>query len=647
MIIQSMEYSGYGSFYGPHKFVWRDRGLVMLVGENNDEPRMNSNGSGKSTLPDCLDWILFGEIPRKDHVDSIINDESPEVFGAVYLFDDELGLPLVVRRSKTRGKAGSLEFALGDVLTKTHDTVETQRLLNIALGLDRSIFHSAVLFAQTDVKRFADSTGGECLKMLTKILPELADVDVVADNLAPKLSKARAELGTQESLLEQARSDYRLLVEARDNADSHVRNWNDAQSRRIQEAQASVERARIDVASVFVFDTTVTEQTLAGAQQQRADYVSQLDTLLAGYSVDLAKALAAGTNARSEQDVLKYKVDSIVAEKLAKSGLEGTCSTCGQIIGASHVAQEVSRLEASEVGVRSEYEAMGGELDRLRKAYADLEVERNQCSSEKSNMIGRIDGEIEWLIQEIDRLNSERSRAEGLTTVLQQTELFASQIVCEVNPFLGEKEEADCKLAATQRHIEAAGVAIGVLKGDLLYLDFWSVGLGPKGLKSYILDTRLQEMTDAANKWVQLITGGTIWIRFESQKMGRSKKKLANELSTRVFRYNPSGTVTERNYKSWSGGEKKRVSWAIDFGLSRLVASRASKRYDLLVLDEIFSYVDASGGEAVVEMLSKLNAEKNSIFVIEQSSDFKSHFEDTVTVELTNRRSVVNEIGGG
>jgi len=151
----------------------------------------------------------------------------------------------------------------------------------------------------------------------------------------------------------------------------------------------------------------------------------------------------------------------------------------------------------------------------------------------------------------------------------------------------------------------------------------------------------LQEMTDAANVWVRVLTGGTIWVRFETQRLGRSTKKLSNDINIRVFRYNPNGTVTERNYKSWSGGEKKRVSWAIDFGLSRLVAARATKRYDLLVLDEVFKHVDAAGGEAVVEMLRQLRQEKSSIFVIEHGSDFQSHFENRVLIRKQGGRSQI------
>ena len=207
------------------------------------------------------------------------------------------------------------------------------------------------------------------------------------------------------------------------------------------------------------------------------------------------------------------------------------------------------------------------------------------------------------------------------------------------NPYATQEQEYDTEILKFQNSIQEKTALLHKITMDKEYMDFWVDAFGLKGLKNYILDSRLQEMTDAANVWVKMLTGGTIWIRFDTQKMGRSTKKLSNDINIRVFRYNPNGTTTERNYKSWSGGEKKRVSWAIDFGLSRLVAARATKRYDLLVLDEVFKHVDAAGGEAVVEMLQNLRKEKSSIFVIEHDASFTSHFENRLVIQKKNGRS--------
>lgn len=74
MKFQSLTLQNYGSFSGTHPFRLADRGLVLVLGINRDEPRSNSNGAGKSTPWESLDWALFGKVPRDDHSDSVVND---------------------------------------------------------------------------------------------------------------------------------------------------------------------------------------------------------------------------------------------------------------------------------------------------------------------------------------------------------------------------------------------------------------------------------------------------------------------------------------------------------------------------------------------------------------------------------------------
>ena len=93
--------------------------------------------------------------------------------------------------------------------------------------------------------------------------------------------------------------------------------------------------------------------------------------------------------------------------------------------------------------------------------------------------------------------------------------------------------------------------------------------------------------------------------------------------------------------------QKARVSMGIDFGLSRLVAARATNKHSLLILDEAFKHLDRAGKEAVVEMLHELQKEKSSVFVIDHDSEFQAAFENVVTVQYKNQRSNIKEACGG
>ena len=68
----------------------------------------------------------------------------------------------------------------GTVDKTTLDTKETQRLIELFLGLDRDVFHAAVLFGQTDLVHYAESTDAERMEILTKIL-QLDEIDTLLE----------------------------------------------------------------------------------------------------------------------------------------------------------------------------------------------------------------------------------------------------------------------------------------------------------------------------------------------------------------------------------------------------------------------------------------------------------------------------------
>lgn len=110
MRILKVTLHNFGPFFGEHSFDVADRGLVFVCGDNRDEPRMNSNGSGKSTLFDAIDWCLFGDVPKGDHVDSVVNEEAGKECWVECRIEDEAAKTVgVVKRGRS---PNLLEFEL-------------------------------------------------------------------------------------------------------------------------------------------------------------------------------------------------------------------------------------------------------------------------------------------------------------------------------------------------------------------------------------------------------------------------------------------------------------------------------------------------------------------------------------------------------
>jgi len=642
MKILSVELENYGAFYGKHTLDLANKGLTLVLGDNRDEPKMNSNGAAKSTGFEGMDWVLFGDIPKGDHVDSIINDECTNARGVVRLLDEDRGVPVVVERAKARGKSAQFQFWVGDTHYQSLDTAETQNLLERELGLDRDVFHATVLFAQTDNLHFADSTEAKRMEILTKILPELSQIDLWLEEAK---AKSKGLLETTESMARRAAEvDGRRagIVSTLEGLSAKAANWVVQQSRDLEAltirgkelaARAESWRGRLAGEDAAKQDVNRLESTTPAVDFSAA---TALDPKIQAVATLLAEWSQKTQDAQSKVIAIDRQL-----VRFREAVSKGVCPQCGQPMAGAHVAQEMEQLAKERVPVAQEAETAAVGLKTGQLGLKDLQEQQAKLRADAE---AAYKAHMATVLAARKTLEPYQAARQGLVGAEQELHAARENYLrksAETNPYLGQRVELETQAQQLIAQIGAIEAEREATVTQRRYVDFWVDAFGLKGLKNYILDARLQEMTDAANVWVRMLTGGTIWVRFETQRLGRSTKKLSNDINIRVFRYNPNGTVTERNYKSWSGGEKKRVSWAIDFGLSRLVAARATKRYDLLVLDEVFKHVDAAGGEAVVEMLRQLRQEKSSIFVIEHGSDFQSHFENRVLIRKQGGRSQI------
>lgn len=644
MKFQSLTLQNYGSFSGTHPFRLADRGLVLVLGINRDEPRSNSNGAGKSTPWESLDWALFGKVPRDDHSDSVVNDlVGQDCAVRVDLIDDAGRYVSVIRwRGVKKGGVGfwpdqkartgsGLGLWIDREDRTTHDTRETQRLIEQILGMDRDVFHAAVLFAQGDSWRFADGTDAERMDILTKVL-QLGEIDVWLEQAKKLHGAAQGELDRVRSEVDRMRGQRELLQ--REDYQRQIDAWEAQQAQKIATLTARVSEA---------YGAYVGAYHAAQDPAPLQDRVRVLEASrpVAPHFDDSAytSALAAAREAAGAAAAALRIAEADEAEFLEALRSGGVCPRCRQPISSEHVQAEQGRLGSASSTARARVtyaqqavSVAQANLDAARERYRAGSVNYQTAAAEHGRQLQAAQ-QAAWAAHE----------AQGKVSALSAAHQRALQDVAaaqgERNPHLDRKAQVEGQLAqveaalirreAEQKHWTERVEAVG----------FWVTACGPKGLKSYVLDYRLGELTEAANRWIKLLTGGTYWVRFETQVMGRSTAQLSNKINVRVFNYASDGAIIERNYRSWSGGQRARVSMGVDFGLSRLIAARATRSCDLLVLDEVFKHLDRAGREAVVELLHDLAAEKSSIFVVDHDAEFQGQFDNVLQVEFSNRTS--------
>lgn len=641
MKILSVELTNFGTFYGTHKFGLADRGLLLVLGDNQDDPRANSNGAGKSHIFDALDWCLWGDNPRGDHADALCNEEAFIVRGskcsvAVFLENDN-GDEVIIRRHRSKSKL-ELNLSAGGKDLTALDTKETQKAVTRLLGLNREVFHAAVLFGQTDLVHYADATDAMRMEILTRLL-QLGEIDVY-------LIRAKQRLKNQEDRVSYCQVQLagvvgQLEVIRPGEFDAQIGQWQ-----------------RDYAAGVAILQDQIDTQA-ASYQVAKAELPDSESLLILKAQAEVALGALGGTPGESlENSQARQAVEGLQTEvavgaqacvtlenqliKMQTMG-EGVCSECGQPVTAEHLLNEVQKAQKALQAAADRQSLTRGRVDSA-KARSTAAIERgNAISTQWLANREKYLKEIGDIAANLQVASAHAARLVDMERNIQRFQTDLAGRKDAVNPFLEQKSQAEKKRYDLERRQGQIKYELEASEVEVRYLEFWVHGLGPKGLKSYILDSRLQELSDAANEWLGLLTGGTTWVRFEAQRQTRGKK-LINAPDVRVFRWNPDGTIIERSYRSWSGGEKQRISFAIDFGLSRLVARRATQRYDLLILDEAFRHLDRAGKEAVTEMLQKLAYEKSSLIVVEHDSEFQGQFDRRVVVTKRNRRSSIKEL---
>lgn len=636
MKFKSLHWQNYGSYYGEHEINLFNLGLLLVLGQNHDEPRANSNGSGKSTPWEALDWCLWGTIPKGDHVDSVINAEAGKDCSVTVWFEDDAGRQVIVERfrkvkGRRDGKESGLVLQIDGVDQSCLDVAETQARLEAILGLDRDVFHAAVMFSQNDAWRFADGTDAERIEILTRVL-QLGEIDEWLTRAKKLADATRMDRLTCEGAL----TGYKATLSSLQSVDfaKQIEDWEQARrthlmqiDTKILEVQAQAREIRSRAA-----DETGTMNRLreleanAPREPQAPNWQAELD---------------AEANIKGQMLALERR-SAEIRTRVARlrDSWTGTCAECGQVVSKDHIDRECDRLSLELIPLANQVRQYSNELAAVlnrrhllsREHDSQMDVYRGLVTRHANEKAGL--QKVLWQAQE---LRKQAAEADAYATQQAQQR---QQVVAQQNPWIAKQLEIAKQMEAVRIDLATCEGRLNGLTERLQILDFWVEACGPKGLKSYILDTRLQEMTDAANQWVKLLTGGTFWVRFETQTLGRSGK-LANKINIRVFQYQRNGQIVERNYKSWSGGQKARVSMGVDFGLSRLVAARARGRYDLLILDEVFKHLDRAGREAVVEMLHALRSEKSSVIVIDHDAEFGASFENVLWVDYRDGRSTM------
>lgn len=598
-----------------------NRGLVLIQGENEDEPAALSNGSGKSSLVESIMWCLYNATARGVTADGVVNRGEGKGCRVTCQVINGAGTYYIRRHRKHRTGKNTLQVWRGDPatggidLSKAKDA-ETQKLVVNILGCSRAVFEAAVYIGQERMPNLPGMTDSQ----LKEIVEEAAGLDEVKH--AYKAALLRQTLA-QKALLE-ARLKRDHLISLRLQLDESIADlthsyeeWDERRLANIEGLQKENEVAIVAASELKERLATLDE---AGVEREMA----QLEAALAGCKeqwlihsklvkqVQEAKALANGRRIlleRAERDAAKAAEHRVTLhQKIGQA-----CGECGKLY-------EEKDLAAAQAVSDARCAALQTDLDVARAfweaADADVqlwEMEEAEASAALPDVsiIAARQGELQGTRIQAVRLGEELRK---LRSTYKQQQKRIEEHEQESNPHDVSIQQASARRESTAAGLQAQKDVIQASEVRA-YLTNTAVEIfGPAGIRGSILTTKTPFLNQRTGYYLSMLTDGQI----------RAEWTTLTPIATGEVRENFSIQVTSlssaETFDGLSGGEKRKVRLACALALQDMIATRASKPLQWWMADEIDDSLDAAGLERLMSILEQKAQERGTVLIISHNS---------------------------
>ena len=424
-----------------------------------------------------------------------------------------------------------------------------------------------------------------------------------------------------------------------------------------------------------------------------ADWMAPLETFIRGLQPQRDSAQARLTEAHAAVDKAAESIRSIrpqrdAAAKAAKAAREqavevcedSACPTCkrgmdtgllGTVMGDLEAvynahAATAAGAEESLRGWECYATEAGGIRDESAKIATDLTAQISHYAAQIKGWVGQqlvacLVERDRGLAGVEDRAKAHTDESARIRLAMDQAHIMRStrlETRMSLQSAQGQQEVTEARIQALTDAVDPSAGKLEMAQHELdriatrrglireaqedaerrsLIAGWWVQGFGPKGLKAQIIEGVLADLEGLVNEWLAILTDGTIRVEIAGQR------KLASGGESDEISLTVHGADFARPYRQWSGGERRRVSTAINIGFADFVARRAGVRHNFLVLDEVLANLDATGRDRARTLLGKLAGSFSSVFVIEHDTDLKGLFENVLTVE---RRGGVSRLLG-
>lgn len=647
-----------------------NQGLVLIRGENLDDPAFDANGAGKSSIMEALVVSLYEKTIRGLSMNEVVNEDIGKNMVLFLDFNSDTGKEYRISRYRQHKEHKNNTYIFQDGVNITpKSTKDCNVLIEEIFGMDFMTFTNSILFGGGLIKTFSVATDAEKKSILEKML-KLDTWGKAQEVAKKKLKEVKEELATVDSKVEKSTnlvSEMDSTIESLKEAEKEAKERHEQEieglKAEIKEAEKNAEAKIVELQEEL--DEAEKEHIKACANEVDSDTtVEELEKLLKKVDKSLKKFEAV------EDQISDFRVDfksfnrdyektDKEIEKLYEEmselemGVGGSCPVCKQPITADSIDESIDHIK-NQIGKlqkkKNIYEKKAEEAKESTEALQIVLKKKSKYEKQREKILGetsQIKASIKAEEKIRESLQKEVKRArKALEEAQEKPELArlrhhlkrAKQELggTRFTDLIAQKEE---QKKALLDEIKAIKDSVKDKKERQRHLEFAVDAYGNSGIKSKLLDSVTDEINQKTNYYLRKLAGTTIEVKVSTQT------KLASGEVRDKFDVQIKNLVGSNNYKGNSTGERRRIDLSISLALQDLVMTRSNAKMNILLYDEVFDGLDAIGCENVVQLLHEIQGSIGTIFVITHNDTLKAFFDRHLVVTKEQGKTSVTKEG--
>jgi len=638
MKFKTLEMTNFMCFGPTQKVDFHNQGLVSVVGVNKDSGNSSANGAGKSTVVEAFVWCVWGETLRGLSSDEVVNKRTGKDCTVSLTFEDDAHTYSIIRtRKQSKAKKPNdikLLIDKKDVSNGLNTGVQEQ--IDTVIGMTLKTFVQSVLLS-VGTTTFSSLTDAK----QKEILEDILEIDIYVKALA----KVKERIKASQLKLAEINTVFEITKEQHATATAQVNNLTFLNSKFTDNQY----KRRLELfGNKLSLEISLEEQHKSESLDNLVDIMKELEALVLKHTTDFnhvqQQILMLTREVNKERVFLKQKEAVLLNSKQQLQGQIASlnkwagaqCPTCTQVVDMDNADKFLNHADQEFV-----------KIDNLLYSVNALLAKVDQKENNELVKLTNSKGEIAHTIQELQQQQrgvyekmQKRSNLLLQVPVLEQRISALDQelkrLDTQENPYGALLSEAGVSLAKLSKQLEIYKFSKKALDIEVSHLLFWEKGFSNQGVKSFVIEGVCPFLTERAQFYADLLSGGDLQISFSAI---RNLKSGASKEEFQVTVVNSQGADV---YKGNSSGEKRRSDIAIGWALGDLAANRAKKPIKLRILDEPTESLDETGIEALIKLLHTELPKYETILCITHSSHLQSFFNKNVTVTKENGFSKIS-----